>query len=103
MNRNKKQADIKEYEKEYRIDSIKNWLGGIIIIGSTLIPGNALLKIFGGLAKVSPAAARLIPLITNIIIKNIKFSKPLFKQIITNAMKKAAFEGGAYGGVYGLG
>ena len=113
MNENKKQniediikkhkAEKKKYDKDYRIASIKNWLGGLIIIGSTLIPGTALLKIFGGLAKVSPAASRLIPLITNIIIKNIKFSKPLLRQIIENALKKAVLEGGAYGGIYGFG
>ena len=59
----------KQYDKEYLIASIKNWLGGIIIIGSTLIPGTALLKIFGVLAKSSPAVARLIPVITKIIVK----------------------------------
>ena len=99
----KHEAKRKKYDKDYRIGSIKNWLGGLIIIGSTLIPGTALLKIFGGLAKVSPATARIIPLITNIIIKNIKFSKPLLKQIIENTLKKAVLEGGVYGGIYGFG
>ena len=93
----------KKYDKEYKIASIKNWLGGIIIIGSTLIPGTAILKLFSGLAKISPVFARLIPIITNILIKNIKFSKPLLRQIVANALKKAIFHGGVYGGMYGIG
>ena len=99
----KHEEEIIEYEKEYRKGNIKNWLGGIIIIASTLIPGTLLLRIFGGLAKISPIFARLIPIITNILIKNIKFTKPLLRQIVAHALRKAVIQGGAYGGFYGIG
>ena len=94
-------------DKAYEIEGLRlktqNVLGGILIIGSTLIPSTAVLKVLGGISKFVPSVEKLIPIVAKTIVNSIKWSKPLIRQIVSNAIKKAVQQGAIYGGLYGIG
>ena len=93
----------KEYDREFMWEKIKIIGGGVIIIGSSVIPVTHLLKGAVILSKVSPAAAKLVIPLLKVLVSNLKLSKPLIQQIIVNSVKRSAVEGMVSGFLYGIG
>ena len=92
-----------EAQREFYVKNAKNWIGGAIIILSTLIPATAILKAIGITAKTVPFVARLAPAAVKLLSTQLKLAKPLINQIVINMLKQSFVEGSLQGLLYGIG